>query len=278
MGRKGLKLGRRGLGRFKRRGAPLQGMLEVAVLALLLALPFSLLGLFVVLRNESFATVGLSHAAFGGAALGLLFSLPAFPTALAYAIAIALLLHHFSHSSNRDAVIGVAFAFSMALGILAVHLSQSYSDAFSLLFGSLLAFTEEKAGLLALLGLLLAWLWRRWKELYYASFDEEFWMAKGRDVRGLEREFLMALAGAVVVGMKLVGALLVSAFLVIPPTIALLFRRPIGTTMALSSAVAAFSAVAGVAISYAMDLPPGAVVVVLLSLLYPLAHWVRQWL
>ncbi len=252
-------------------------MLDTIALTLLLAVPFSLLGLFVVLRNESFAAVGLSHAAFGGAGLALLLSLPAFPTAVAYTVAMALLLHHFSESSNRDAVIGVAFAFSMALGILSIYLSNSYTDAFSLLFGSLLAVKGQALLLLSTVFVVAGWLLLRWKELYYVSFDPEFCKARGCPVERLERELLAILALAIVVGMKVVGALLIASFLIIPPTAALLLRKSLLPTALLTALLTAVASAGGVTLSYLLDTPPGATIVFLLSLFFLILYGVKSW-
>ncbi len=250
-------------------------MIETLLLTLLLAIPFALLGLFVVLRNESFITVGMSHAAFGGASLALLLHAAPFPTALAYTLLLAILLHRLSDVSNRDAVIGVIFAFSMALGILSIYLAESYSSGFTFLFGSLLAISSQKLLLLSILALIVGWLLLRWKDLYYGSFDPEFWKARGHDLERLELEFLLLTSLAIVAGMKIVGALLVSAFLVIPPTTALLFRKPILPTLLITLAISALSSAAGVLLAYTYNLPPGAAIILIQSLLFALAYIVK---
>ncbi len=253
-------------------------MIEVFILALVVSIFFAILGLFVVLRGESFLGAGLSHAAFGGAGLGIFLNIDPIASALAYTLAVAAFIERVASSLSRDAVIGVVFAFSMAVGVLAVSASTTYGDALSLLFGSILAATNLKIVMVsAFFAFILAWLYLNWKPLYYTSFDPEFCRARGTNVEALDMQFLLILAAAIVLGMPLVGVLLISAFLVIPASTALLFKRGFKTTIALSLLFAVVSSLLGVALAYIYDLPAGALIVIILSLLFVAVYLWRRY-
>lgn len=133
-------------------------------------------GSFVVQRRLSFLGAGLAHAAFGGVALGLLLQtnpvLVAFPFTVFVAVGINWVRSN-THVGG-DTSIGIFFAVAMALGIIFLSLKQQYTaDAFTYLFGSILAVRSSDlwvtAGITAVT-VVLAPMWGRWA---YATFDRE---------------------------------------------------------------------------------------------------------
>jgi zinc transport system permease protein len=133
-------------------------------------------GVFVVQRRLSFLGVGLSHAAFGGVALGLLLQVNPLWTALPCTVAVALAITGVTHRSvvSSDTAIGVFFAAAMAGGVVLLTFKESYTtDAFAYLFGSVLAVQPVDLWVLGGIVLLAAAtlpLWGRWA---YATFDRE---------------------------------------------------------------------------------------------------------
>ena len=249
--------------------------MQRALLAgLIMALLSGYYGPFMVQRGLSFLGSGLAHAAFGGVALGLLLGGEPLWVAVPFTAAVALGITWVRERTriSGDTAVGIFFAVSMALGIVFLSLKREYTaEAFTYLFGSILAVTATdiwvSLGLL-LLTLLTLPLWGRWA---YATFDRE--LAQADRVPVLFDDYLLAflVALVVVVAMKLVGLLLVAAFLVIPAAAARQWSRTFAGMMVGAVLVGVFSVVFGLQISLQFDIPSGATIVLLQAAVFTVA-------
>jgi zinc transport system permease protein len=246
-------------------------MLDLAFMqrALLAAVAIGLvcgaLGFFVVLRRLAFIGVGISHSAIGGVALAIVLGWPPLATAAVFAIAVALAIARLSRSGrlSEDAVIGIFFSGSMALGVVLFSLRRGYQqDLFGYLFGNVLAITPGELAMLAAAGaavlLALAWAFR---PLLFLAFDEEVARAYGHPVGALETGLLVLLAVTVVIGVRLVGVILVEALLVVPAATATLWASHYRTQLVLAMSLGAGAGVLGLAAAYAFDLAAGGAIV-----------------
>ena len=233
-----------------------------------------LLGLFVVERGLSFLTDGLAHATFGGLALGLLLGATvdqSFAVALPFVLLVALGIGLVRRRSGlgADVSTGVFFSMAFALGIVCLGLrppSAPVVDVESLLFGSILAVSP--AGLLAILaiavvtvGVLLA----LWSRLAYATFDPELAAISGVRVALVEYSLMALVAVVVVAGLRSVGVVLVSAFVILPAATAHLVARRLVSIALVSVGLAVGATVVGLLVSYHLNLASGATIVVLLG-------------
>jgi ABC-type Mn2+/Zn2+ transport system permease subunit len=159
--------------------------------------------------------------------------------------------------------IGIFYAAAMALGILFIGLSTGYNvDLFGYLFGSILAVSTSDLWLIGLLGLgVLLVVLLFFKELFFLSFDEEMARVNGLPVELLYYLLLGMMAITVVVAIKIVGIILVSALLVIPGATAFQITRNFRLMMLLSVLVGVVCGVVGLVLSYQFDLAPGATIV-----------------
>ena len=241
-------------------------MQRALIAGLMVAFLASYYGVFVVQRGLGFLGNGLAHAAFGGVALGLLLGQEPLVIALPFTVvvSIAIIWVRQRTALASDTVIGVFFAVSMAAGIIFLSLKKDYSaDAFSYLFGSILAITNTDLWVtsgVVVMALLAQPLWGRWA---YATFDRE--LAISDRVPVVLDEYLLGIlmAVTVVVAVKVVGIVLISAFLVIPAAAARLVVRRFATMTWLSILFGMTSAVLGLWGSYQLDLPSGATIVAL---------------
>jgi zinc transport system permease protein len=236
-----------------------------------------IISVFIVLRRVSFLGSGISHAAFGGVSIGFLLGINPLLTALVYSFIVAFGIEQISSKGRlaEDTAIGIFFSSSMALGIVLVGLSASYNvDLFGYLFGSILAITNEDALIavcttLFLMGVIFVIM----KELYFITFNEELAFVSGIKVRIIKSIFLLSMAIAIVVGIKLVGIILISALLVIPGAAAQLLTKRFYRMVFISCLISLFSTISGIIVSYLFNLAPGGTIVIVLSLIFFIAFF-----
>ncbi|MBK8189881.1 MAG: metal ABC transporter permease [Vampirovibrionales bacterium] len=255
----------------------MQRALGAGVLVCALA---SALGVFVVQRRWSFLGDGLAHAAFGGAALGLLLGAPPLLVATPFTLAIAHGVAFISARSRlaTDTAIGILFACSMALGIIFLSLRQAATaDAFTYLFGSILAVTPLDLALTGVLALTTACLipsyWGRWA---YATFDRDQALADRLNVVRDDAVLMTLLALTVVCAIKTVGAVLITAFLTIPPATARLLATTFARMTLYSALIGLATTIAGLWLSYPLDLPSGPVIILLQAAAFFVALTLRR--
>jgi len=232
----------------------------------------SALSVFVVLRRMAFIGQGISHAAFGGVALGLLlFADQAEPTpavnliTAVFCVATALAIGKVGRSArlSEDSAIGIFLVVSMALGVVFLSLRKSFTpDLMGYLFGSLLAISATDllviAALAVVVGGALVFLF---KELVFITFDEEQARTVGVPAAALHTLLLVLLALTVVMAVKVAGIVLVTAFLVIPGSTARLLARRVAGMVAWALLFGVLSVALGVYLSFLFNIPSGATVV-----------------
>lgn len=250
-------------------------MQRAFVAGIAMAIFCGMISVFIILRRVSFLGSGISHAAFGGVAIGFFLGINPTLSALAYSIIIAFAIDIVSEKgkTNEDAAIGIFFSTSMALGIILISLSKGYTtDLFGYLFGSILAITKEEVYIAIGVAIILIIIFSLiLKDLLYITFNEELSIINGIPVRFIKSFFLVSIAVAIVIGIKIVGVILVSALLVIPGAIARLLTRRFYDMIIISMLSAAISTVSGLFVSYIYDLAPGGTIVIILSLIYFIA-------
>ena len=250
-----------------------------------LAAAGALLGVFIVQRGLGLLSDGLAHATFGGLALGLLLGASvdrAIGVALPFTVAVALGIQYVRRHTRLggDVATGVFFAVSFAAGILFLGLRTARSapvNVEALLFGSLLAVSPEALVVILAVALLvlvvLAWLGPR---LAYATFDPELASLSGVPVAELEYALLALTALVVVVGVKTVGVVLVSAFVVIPAATANLLGRSLASIASLSVLLGVSGTAFGLFASYHLNVATGATIILTLGAFFFLSLALRR--
>ncbi len=249
------------------------GFMQRALVAgILIAALCGLFSVFVVLKRLSFIGVGISHSAFGGVALGFLLGINPTITAILFAAATALLIGFVNRQGrlHEDTAIGIFFALSMALGILFIGLSRSYNvDLFGYLFGNILAITRGDVMLVLIVApVIFAVILSLFKELLFLSFDEEVARVSGVAVSPIYYFFLLAMAVTIVIAIKLIGIVLVSALLVIPAAAARQFTTNYRGLALCSVGIGVVSTVAGLFLSCWLNLASGATIVLFAGVLF----------
>ena len=249
------------------------GFVQRALLgALLLAIGCGLLSFFVVQRNLAFMGHGVAHSMVAGVGLAVLLDWPVFWPALLVAVLVGVGVGWISKRGQvaEDSAIGITLSAALALGLVLISLKQGYiSNLETYLFGSLLTVLPEEILLLAALcAVIIALLVWRWRILLMFSFDPEAAAVAGYPVGVLRYGLLLALAVMVAVAMKIVGILLVGAFLVIPAATAVYWSPRAGRVIWFAALVAVIGALAGMFFSLKFNTPAGAAIVLALVILF----------
>lgn len=235
----------------------------------------AVLGVFLVLRRFSLIGDGLAHVSFGSVALalfagleGALMLLVSVPVVLLSSLGILRLANN--SRLGGDAAIGIVSSLGVALGVVLAVLGRGYGvDLFSYLFGSILAISGTEllvaAGLFATV---LTLLWLYYHDLTALTFHEELAAVSGVKIRFLNSLLAVLTALTVVLAMKLVGVMLISALLILPASTALQVARGFRMTVAVSVCVSLVAVVGGIVLSYLWNLPTGAVIILLAFLFF----------
>lgn len=234
-----------------------------AALGILLAA----LGIFVTLRKMTFFGDGVAHSSLAGIAIAVVAGLAPLPVALLWGLLVALLIYWLERSTRlpSDTLIGIFFTASMALGVVIMSFTQGYQpELLSFLFGSILAVNStDIAIILVMSAMIMIWYVLSFRQLTYMSISEEKAAVSGVPVNIQNAVFYIALAFATVLGVKILGIILVSALLVLPPAtsklIASSFRNHVIASLVISEVVI----FAGLITSFVLDLPSGATIVLL---------------
>ncbi len=222
-------------------------------------------GVFIVQRKMSFLGSGLAHAAFGGVALGLLLDTEPLFIALPFTIIASLLITYVKENTNLsiDTSIGILFAVSVALGVIFISLNTRYTaDAFSYLFGSILTVTKTDLYMTGALSLVtIITIFKCWSRWAYATFDSELAKTDRQNVSRYNYLLSILISVTIVVAIKLVGIILIAAFLVIPAACSRLVSKSFAGMTIIAIVIGIFSTVAGLPISFWLDLPSGATII-----------------
>lgn len=239
-----------------------------------LALATGPLGSFVVWRRMAYFGDATAHAAILGVALALATDLPVVAGTLTVALAMALTVATLAARGwAMDTTLGVLAHSALAFGLVAVSfVPGARTDLSAWLFGDILAVSRTDLLLIwggaALVTALLAW---RWQALLTATLNEDLAHASGLDPARERLILTLALAIVVAVAIKVVGALLIAAMLIIPAAAARGLSRTPERMALLATAIGAASALAGLQLSLWQDTPAGPSIITAAAAIFALS-------
>ncbi|MCK4644486.1 metal ABC transporter permease [bacterium] len=241
------------------------------IAGLLTSLLAGLFSYFIVVRKMSFFTLGISHSAFGGISLGLLLGFQPFWAGVIFAVLMAILLSYLDRSGiDPDTAVGVLFPFAMAIGIIAISLNdKSTINVFSFLFGDILSITGADITIyLPLFIVNMIFFFLFFNLLIYSAFDRTDMMLRGVKVKLLELTFNIFLAITVMLSLKLLGIILVSALFVIPGAAAVALGRNYKSQIILSVVFSLIAIISGLFISFYLSVPTGPLIIIALVFIF----------
>lgn len=237
-------------------------------LVALLAAP---LGAFLVWRKQAFFSDALSHGALLGVALGLVLGISLTWSVAIFCILLATLLVLLQKQKliANDALLGIVAHFTLALGLVVASVSQHNVDLMIYLLGDILSIQwADLPWMLGVAVLVLLVIIGLWRSLLAVIFDAELAQVEGLPVFNLQL-LLMALTALVVaLAIKVVGALLITALMIIPVTTARYWAKTPEAMVLIGAGLGCLSILLGLGLSLWLDAPAGPSIVVAAGLLF----------
>lgn len=240
--------------------------------SLLTAIACGIVGTYIVARRLVFISGGITHASFGGLGLGFYLGTNPILTAMAFSVLAAFGVEWASKSQQirEDSAIAGVWSLGMALGVIFIFLTPGYAPNLSAyLFGNILTISRTdlwaSAALAAALSILSALYLR---EITYIAFDPDFARTQRLPVKRLEYVMMCFIAITIVLSIRMVGIMLLMSLLTLPQITVNLLTSDYRKILWGSIAIAFSGSVAGLVLSYYLDVPSGAFIILVLVVFF----------
>ena len=256
-------------------------MQRALIAGVLVSLCAALLGVSLVLKRYSMIGDGLSHVSFGALAVAVALGITPLYFSIPVVILSAFFLLRLATSGSRmgnDAAIAVISASALAIGVLVISLTTGMTtDVDNYMFGSVLAMTKTDVLLSAAVSAaVLALFVLFYHKLFAITFDENFARATGMRVELYNTLLSILTALTIVLGMRMMGAMLISSLVIFPALTAMRLFRSFRGVVLCAGVTAVLWFCAGLIISFSKSTPVGATVVVADLILFLLACVVQR--
>ena len=242
-----------------------------------LALVAGPLGSFIVWRRMSYFGDTLAHSALLGIAIGLITGSNPQLSIIVSCLVLAALLVFLDRrpTLSTDTLLGILAHSTLAMGVVVLALTESVRvNLEAYLFGALLTIDgSDLAWVLAIVVIVAAVLFRYWNDFLSITVHAELAEIEGINVKRLNLILVMIIALTIAVSMKIVGVLLITSLLIIPPAAARRLAKTPEAMALLASGLGAFSIVSGLLGSFYLDTPVGPTVVVTATLIFLLLYF-----
>lgn len=255
--------------------------LQNAVLAgLLSSFACGITGTYVVVKKISYLGGGIAHAVMGGLGIAYFLGINPLLGALVFALVAAIVIGvvKLKFAQNEDTVIGALWSVGMATGIIFAYLTPGYNvDLLSFLFGNILMVSRSSLLLLAFLDIIIFGIvFIFYHQFIYLCFDEESARLRGVPVDFAYLLLLCLIALTIVILIQTVGLVLVIALLTLPASIANMFSRSLAKMMLLAIIFSIFFTLSGLSLSFSLNMPSGALIIMIAGLCYLFAFAIRH--
>lgn len=243
------------------------GFMQKALLCgIFISVASSILGIFLVLRKYSLISDGLSHVSFTAVAIALTAGISPVAVSIPIVILASLLIYKLSEKANvySDAAIGLVSAVGVAAGVTIISMGQGFNiDIYSYLFGSILAVTsfDVYLSLIIAAAVIIITIFYR-KELFMITFDEDYALVSKVNVKLINSIMTVVQSIVIVIGIKIVGAMLMSSLIIFPAIISLQVAKSFKSMVIYSVSLSVFSVVFGIFGSFILNSPTGASIVI----------------
>ncbi len=250
--------------------------------ALLSALSTSLLSVFISLKKISYMSEALSHISFTGIALALVLGWSVSWISGIFILVMVYIIHILSkkYKFEETNITFIILSVSMALGVIILSLKRSYTmDLSSYMFGNILLVNKSDLYIFLILAFFnIAFLYAFYREMLYMTYNHEIAKFYFVSVEKIYLFFLMLLGLNIIISVKIIGIILITAQLVLPGMTALNLSKKIPFATFLSVIIALISSLIGFLGSYYFNFPSGAVIVLVLFMFFMLSLLINKFM
>lgn len=240
-------------------------MQRAIIVGVLVSVCAALLGVSLVLKRYSMIGDGLSHVGFGALAVASAFGLAPLWVAVPVVIIAAVFLLNLQQSGKvkGDAAVAIISSASLAIGVITVSLTTGINtEVSSYMFGSILSLSRSDTVLSVILSsAVLALFILFYPRIFAVTFDETFAKATGTDTGFYNMLLAVLTAVTVVLGMRMMGALLISSLIIFPALSAMRVCKSFKAVIITSAVISVLCFIAGITASYFLETPTGASIV-----------------
>lgn len=241
-------------------------MMRAVIVGVLVSLCAALLGVSLVLRKLSMIGDGLSHVGFGALAIASVLGFSPLKITVPIVIAAAFLLLRLTENSKikGDSAIAVISTGALALGVVIISVSKKgNADLNNYLFGSILAMSDEDMFLSIVLSVIVLVLFVLfYNKIFAVTFDEAFARATGTNTGFFNMLTAVLTAVTIVVGMRMMGAMLISSLIIFPAITAMRLFKTFKPVVICSAVLSIICFLIGITLSYIYATPTGASIVI----------------
>lgn len=240
------------------------------ITSILVGIVCGTVGSIIVLRGLSLMGDAMSHAVLPGVALSFLFNIPMFGALVTGMIASLFIGFITSKSKTKpDAAIGISFTAFLATGVIIISLINSTTDLYHILFGNLLAITNQSFWTTIIIGMsVITLIVVFYRPLMISTFDATFSRMSGLNTTLIHYFVMLLLALVTVASIQTVGIILVVALLITPASTAFLISKQLYSMMIIASLISIISSITGLYFSYIYNVPSGATIVICTFTIY----------
>ncbi len=248
-------------------------LVQNALLAIvLISVASGLIGSYIHIRKISSISGGISHAVLGGLGVAVYFNIDPIVGALSAALVLALFIGmvKLRFRQHEDTVINAIWAIGMSVGIIFLYFSPQYQqNLVNFLFGKIYYISHAQLWRMLAIDLLSAAVFFLfYRQIWAASFDEEYASIRGLPIRGLYLLLLVLVAFTIVVLVQAVGLILVIALLTLPSAMARTFSARPHFIILFSFLIALILGTGGLLLSFPLQIPSSAVIIISMGVAY----------
>ncbi len=246
-------------------------MIRALLVGLLMAISTGLLSSFLVSSNQSLIGDGLAHTTFTGIVIGIIFDNNPLYLAIPFTIVIAIIIKSLTYTKlEGDAAIGLVSTFIIAIGFILISISRGFNQSIeSILVGSIFSTTWADILIVSAITLiLLSFITSSYSELISITFDENY--AKFNKINVVLYDYLLTIITAVIVvlGVKTIGTLLISAFIIFPAVSANLISKSFKEMIIKGVIINVIISLGGIIVSHYLNIQAGAMIIFLHGILF----------
>lgn len=240
-------------------------LVRAVIVGILVALCAALLGVSLVLKRYSMIGNGLSNVGFGSLAIATAFNMAPLQVSIPVVIFAAFLLLRISENSKikADAAIALISTGSLAVGVMVISITTGMNvDVCNYMFGSILALSKDDVVLSVILSIIVLILYILfYPKIFAVTFDESFSKATGIKAGLYNMMIALLTAVTIVIGMRLMGALLISSLIIFPSLTSMRIFKSFRSVVISSAVLSIICFLIGIVISYIYSTPAGASIV-----------------